>query len=82
MSVHSSLAAVVDDSLHFDMSNFGWLNQNWHFSGDQLGIVLRFRERTSVTIGNPQMAPIYRDLVCQLACKVRAFLYRSLGQLL
>ena len=70
--INRTFATIVDDSLRFSTSNVSWIHQSWHFSDDQLGILLRFRERTSVTIGNPQMASIYQDHICQLACKVRS----------
>ncbi|XPS97037.1 hypothetical protein M3J09_006280 [Ascochyta lentis] len=77
VSIRSSLATIVDDSLNSNTRNLGWLSGSRRFSTDQLKIVSRFRNRTSVTIGNPQMAPVYRDLVCQLACK-HAFLMHML----
>ena len=46
------------------------MDNSWRFGNDQLEVLSRFRERTSLTIGNTNMAPLYRDLVCQLACKV------------
>ena len=72
ISINSSLAAIVDESLRSSTSNPCWMNKYWHFTNNQLQVLSRFRERTSVTIGHPQMAPLYRDLVCQLACKVRS----------
>jgi hypothetical protein len=75
LSNHSSLAVHVNESLRFDILGSSWSYRSWHFSEDQLQIISRFRERTSVTIGNPQMAPLYRDLVCRLACKVRSSPY-------
>ncbi|KAF2625099.1 hypothetical protein BU25DRAFT_450198 [Macroventuria anomochaeta] len=69
ISINSSLTTVIDDSLRFNTSNPNWINKSWHFTNKRLVILSRFRERTSVTIGNPQMAPLYRDLICQLACK-------------
>jgi hypothetical protein len=69
--INRSLTTIVDDSLRFSTTDTSWIHQCWHFSDDQLGILLRFRERTSTTIGNPQMAPIYQDPICRLACKVR-----------
>jgi hypothetical protein len=70
ISIKSNLATMVDDSLRIDTSNFHMIESTWHFSNNQLKVLSRFRERTSLTIGKPDMAPLYRDLVCQLACKV------------
>lgn len=76
-SIHASIATIVDVSLHSDTQSLFSMNESWSFSKDDLKIVSRFRNRTSATIGNPQMAPVYRDFVCQLACK-HAFLMHML----
>ena len=69
-SCNTSLATLINDSLRANTPESTWLNESRHFTPNQLQLVSRFRERTSLTIGNPQMAPLYRDLVCQLACRV------------
>ncbi|KAJ4992590.1 hypothetical protein SVAN01_01973 [Stagonosporopsis vannaccii] len=69
MSIRSSLATVIDNSLQSKTSDLSWTENPWRFSKSQLDIISRFRERTALTIGNPRMAPLYRDLVCELACK-------------
>ena len=71
ISIKSSLATMIDESLWLNMPRPVWIDRTSHFESSQLGIISRFRERTSLTIGNSQMAPLYRDMVCQLACKVR-----------
>ena len=75
--IHSSLATLIDNSLCSDTWTLDWMDHSQQFSITQLEIVSRFRNRTSLTIGNLQMAPLYRDLVCQLACK-HAFLMHML----
>lgn len=70
MSNHSSLAAVVDESLRFNISDKKCMNIPWHFTENHLHIIARFRERTALTIGNNKMVPLYRDMVYELACKV------------
>lgn len=70
ISIQSSLASMVDGSLWFDTSNIRHSESTWHFENDQLEVLSRFRERTSLTMGTTHMAPLYRDFVCQLACKV------------
>lgn len=77
ISIHSSLTTLIDNSLCSDTWSLGLMNRTQHFSEGQLEIITRFRDRTSATIGNPRMAPQYRDLVCQLACK-HAFLMHML----
>ncbi|KAJ8118186.1 hypothetical protein OPT61_g792 [Boeremia exigua] len=69
MSFIPSLASTIDDSLQIDMVDLTCVKGSWYFTKDQLQVVSRFRERTSLTIGNPKAACVYRDLVCQLACK-------------
>ena len=70
VSISRSLTTIVDDSLRYSVADIGVIHPHWRFSSDHLGILMRFRERTSVTIGNPHMAPIFRDPICQLACQV------------
>lgn len=70
ISIKPSLAAVIDEGICLKMPTINWKNKPWDFTVTHLQVVSRFRERTSLTIGNTQMAPLYRDLVCQLACQV------------
>lgn len=70
VAINTSLATLVNDSHRFNTIDFGSMDSTWCFSNNQLEILSRFRERTSLTIGNTNMAPLYRDLVCQLACNV------------
>jgi len=70
ISMSSSLAAIIDNSLQSNTLDLHWTHKPWQFNKSQLHIISRFRERTALTIGNPKMAPLYRDLVCELACEV------------
>lgn len=68
--INTSLATLVNDSHRFNASDLLSMDSSWRFGNNQLEVLSRFRERTSLTIGNTNMAALYRDLVCQLACKV------------
>lgn len=80
VSINSTTANMIDSSLQFDFSatdmqphsESAWAPSAffWHFSEAHLEILARFRDRTALTIGDKNLAPAYRDLLCQLAMTV------------
>jgi hypothetical protein len=73
LSLHASMATMIDSSVQLGFSGQGLMGSAapyWHFSESHLEILTRFQARTSLTIGIKQLAPAYRDCVCQLAFTV------------
>jgi hypothetical protein len=78
ISMVSTMTTMIDESLHVssaDMqprSESTWFppTSYWHFSDAHLEILARFRDRTALTIGQKDIAPSYRDLLCKLAMTV------------
>jgi hypothetical protein len=80
ISMSSTMAAMIDDSLQVDLSavhhqselmTYNPPTPFWHFSASHLEILSRFRDRTALTIGDKRIAPAYRDCICHLALSVR-----------
>lgn len=76
ISLNASLATMINDSLCFGTLESGGMEKPWKFTSNQLEVVSRFRERTSLTLGDPQTTLLYRDLICQLACRVMSHVYQ------
>jgi hypothetical protein len=73
ISLHASMATMVDSSMQLGFSGVGLMGSAvpyWHFTESHLEVMARFQARTSLTIGIKQLAPAYRDCVCQLALTV------------
>jgi len=90
VSLHASMATMIDSSMQLGFSGDGLMGSTvpyWHFTESHLEVMARFQARTSLTIGVKQLAPAYRDCVCQLAFTVSwrglsfltTFPYRSFG---
>ena len=84
ISMNSTIAVMIDDSLQSGLSSpeshpcLGTASWSptpfWHFTESHLDIMARFQNRTAMTVGNKQVAPAYRDIVCKLAFTVGVFL--------
>ncbi|CAO2654381.1 Nn.00g111140.m01.CDS01 [Neocucurbitaria sp. VM-36] len=88
ISMKSTIAVMIDDSLQSSLSSPGsqlslGTASSWsptpflHFTESHLDIMARFHNRTAMTVGNKQVAPVYRDIVCKLA-STHAFLMHML----
>lgn len=81
ISLNTTMATMINDSLQANLDSEAILPNTglgswsaipfWSFGESHLEIMARFHGRTSLTIGNKDMAYVYREIICKLSFSVR-----------